>query len=68
MKPNPIVSSEQPDADDPGQLARVLVGGLEEDPQQVEDQEHDHQVGAPVMDAPDQPAELTSLVMYRTLS
>jgi hypothetical protein len=48
---------EQGHPDDPGQLARVLVGGLEEDPQEVEDQEQDHQVGGPVMDAADEPPE-----------
>ena len=49
---------QQADAHQPGDLARVLVGALDEDPRQVEDQEDDHQVGSPVVDAPDEPAEL----------
>ena len=57
-EPEPDRDHEHAAAHDPGQLARVLVGRLEEDPEHVQDQEHDHQVRGPVVDAPDEPAEL----------
>ena len=48
---------QQADADQPGQLAGIFVGGGHEHPQHVDEDHDHHQRRAPVMDAADQPAE-----------
>jgi hypothetical protein len=44
-------------ADDPVQLARVLVGAEEEDPRHVEEHQDDEDAGAPLVHAADEPPE-----------
>ena len=48
---------EQEHADDPVQLARVLVGAEEEDPRHVEEHQDDEDAGAPLVHAANEPAE-----------
>ncbi len=48
---------QKTDADQPGQLARIFVGGGHKHPQHMDEDDDHHQRCAPVMDAADQPAE-----------
>jgi hypothetical protein len=48
---------EQEHADDPVQLARILVGAEQEDARHVEEHQDDEDAGAPAVHAADEPAE-----------
>ena len=53
---------EQEDADDPGELARKLIGAEEKDLCQVNEHDGDHEVGAPAVHGAQKPAELDVVV------
>ena len=50
-------AEEQEDADDPGQLARELVGAEQHDLDHVEEDDRHHEVGAPAVHRAQEPAE-----------
>ena len=57
MKLRAIDHQQQQHADDPVELARRLVGPVVEDPHHVQEDEEDHEVGAPAVDVPGQQPE-----------
>ena len=53
---------EEEDADDPGKLAGELVGSEEEDLHHMDEDDGDHEVGAPAVHGAEEPTELDVMV------